>query len=254
MTALELYNKLTERVPAELSCSWDGDGFEVCPNPYADVKKVLIALDVTNQVIDCAIDGGFDVIVAHHPLIFRGIDEVSTLVPNGERVVKLIKNNISVMTFHTRLDAVEGGVNDVLAAVLGLQNVEVAEGTEGIMRVGELECEVDALNFARKVKAALEAPAVSLSRAGGKVKRVALVGGSGGEDIKAAAASGADTFVTGELKYHDLICAEDFGVNLIVAGHFYTEYPVCSKLKDMICEIDPLVECELYFSDRVEVL
>ena len=254
MTVFELYAKLTERVPTSLSCGWDGDGFEICPDRDIEVKKVLCALDVTNDVIDRAIDGGFDVIVAHHPMIFNGVKEVSTLRPDGERVVKCVKNNIAVMTFHTRLDAVEDGVNDTLASLLGLENVYVGEGSEGIMRVGELPMELDALDFAHKVKDALGAPSVTLSRASGRVKKVALVGGSGGSDLVPAKACGADTFVTGDLKYHEIIAPRDSGMNLVVAGHFYTEYPVCRVLKAMIGEIDPLVECEVYFSDRVEVI
>lgn len=254
MTVLELYNKLTERVPTSLSCSWDGDGFEVCPDKDGEVKKVLISLDVTSDVVDRAIDGGFDVIIAHHPILFNGIKEVSTLRPDGDRVVKCVKNNIAVMTFHTRLDAVEGGVNDTLAALVGLENVYVGDGSEGIMRVGELERELDALEFARRVKSVLGSSVVTLSRASGRVKKVALVGGSGGDDIGAAKAAGADTFLTGDLKYHELISPRDCGLNLVVAGHFFTEYPVCRVLKNMVSEIDALIECEVYFSDRVEVI
>ena len=254
MTVLELYNKLTERVPKELSCSWDGDGFEVCPDANTEAKKVLIALDVTNDVIDHAIEGGFDVIVSHHPQLFHGIKEVSELNPSGDRVVKLIKNNVSVMSFHTRLDAVEGGVNDTLARLVGLENITSGHDADGIMRMGELPCEVDALEFAKNVKSALSAPVVTLSRASGRVKKVALVGGSGGDDIGAAMAAGADTFLTGDLKYHEIISPKDTGLNIVVAGHFYTEYPVCFEVEKMIGEIDKSIECEVYFSDRVEVI
>jgi dinuclear metal center YbgI/SA1388 family protein len=254
MTVLELYEKLTERVPKSLSCPWDGDGFEICPDKNNEVKKVLCSLDVTNDVIDYAIEGGFDVIVAHHPMLFNGIKEVSELRPDGERTVKCVRNNIAVMTFHTRLDAVEGGVNDTLASLVGLENVYVGEGCDGIMRVGELPDEMDALEFAHKVKEALGAPVVTLSRHSGKVKKVGLVGGSGGSGLVPAKACGADTFLTGDLKYHEIIAPHDSGMNLVVAGHSFTEYPVCQVLKGMIGEIDPLIDCEVYFSDRVEVI
>ena len=254
MTVFEFYNKLTERVPKSLSCSWDGDGFEVCPDRETEVKKVLISLDITNDVIDTAVEGGFDAIVSHHPMLFHGIKEVSELNPSGDRVVKLIKNNVSVMSFHTRLDAVEGGVNDTLASLVGLKNITSGYDADGIMRMGELECELDAAEFARNVKKALGAPVVTLSRNSGKVKKVALVGGSGGDDIGEAMKAGADTFLTGDLKYHEIISPKDTGLNIVVAGHFYTEFPVCEKLAGMINEIDDTIECKVYFSDRVEVI
>ena len=255
MTVFELYTKLTERVPTSLSMGWDGDGFEICPDKDAEVKRVLISLDVTNDVIDRAVEGGFDVIVAHHPMLFNGLKEISVLSADGSRAVKLIKNNISVMTFHTRLDSVDGGVNDVLAALLGLSNIATVEfNGNQVVRVGELEEEMDASEFAAMVKERLSCPAVSLAKASGRVKRVALIGGSGGSEMGAANFTGADTFITGELKHHEMLSARDIGVNLIVAGHFYTEHPVCDRLSKMIGEILPEAECEVYFSDRVEVL
>ncbi len=233
---------------------WDGDGFEVCPDKDREVKKALVALDVTNDVIDRAIEGGFDTIIAHHPFIFNGVKEVSELNPDGARIVKLVKNNISVMTFHTRLDSVEGGVNDVLANLLGLQNIQtVVFNDYGVVRTGELETEVSAEEFAAKVKDKLSCPSVFLAEASGRVKRVALIGGSGGSEMGAGMACSADTFITGELKHHEMLAARDVGMNLIVAGHFYTENPVCSAIEKFVREIDEEIECEIFFSDRVKV-
>lgn len=255
MTVLEFYKQLTDRIPSELSCSWDGDGFEVCADKDREVSRVLVSLDITNEVIDKAINENFDVIVAHHPLFFKGIKEVSVLSPDGERAVKLVKNNISVMTFHTRLDAVSGGVNDALAACLGLCDVETVEyNGENMIRVGNLPCEMKPEDFAALVKERLGAPAVTLSQSGKNTKRVALLGGSGGGDIGACKVCGADTYVTGEMRYHELLSSGDRGVNLIEAGHFYTEFPVCKILERFICEINPALTVEVYFSDRVKVI
>ena len=254
MTVFELYEKLTERVPKSLSMKWDGDGFEICPDRDREVKKVLIALDVTNDVIDRAVDGGFDAIVAHHPFLFNGLKEISVLSPDGARAVKLIKAGVSVMTFHTRLDSVDGGVNSVFGELLGLSGLELVEfNGNSVVRVGELENEMSAEDFARLVKDKLACPAVFLSEASGRVKRVALIGGSGGSEMGAANAYGADTFITGELKHHEMLSARDMGVNLIVAGHFYTENPVCKAVEGIVCEIDPEIECEIFFADRVKV-
>jgi putative NIF3 family GTP cyclohydrolase 1 type 2 len=159
------------------------------------------------------------------------------------------------MTFHTRLDAVEGGVNDTLASCLGLSEVETVEyNGENMIRVGNLENEMNPEDFASLVKERLGAPAITLSLGGKNVKRIALLGGSGGGDIGACRVCNADTYVTGEMRYHELLSSGDRGVNLIEAGHFYTEYPVCEILKKFIGEIDSNLYTEVYFSDRVRVI
>ena len=256
MTITEFYNKLCEIIPASLSCPWDRDGLESCPEPAREVKKVLIALDVTNEIIDLAIAEGADVILSHHPLFFGGLGNINALTFDGARAVKLARHGIATMSFHTRLDALEGGVNDVLARLVGLQNTEVV-GDERICRIGELACELDVMEFAKALKEKLscgenEGEAhIAVCPAGRAVKRVAVLGGSGGDDIKVAAAAGADTFVTGELKYHERLSATDFGMNLICAGHFFTEYPVCSRLLAFVKEICPEAEAKVVFSNKI---
>lgn len=256
MTVIELYNKLCEIIPTSLSCSWDRDGLESCPEPQREVKKVLISLDTTNDVIDKAIVESADVIISHHPLFFGGLGNINALTFDGARAVKLAKANIATMSFHTRLDALEDGVNDILAEVIGLENVETV-GDEGIVRVGELPVEMELLDFAKTLKDKLScgqgerAAAVAVCPGGKKVKRVAVLGGSGGDDIRVAAAAGADTYVTGELKYHERLSAADFGMNLICAGHFFTEHPVCDFLEKTVKELLPEAEVEVVFSNNI---
>lgn len=256
MKVIELYNKLSEIISPSLSCSWDRDGLESCPEPEREVKKVIIALDTTNEVIDRAIATGADVIVSHHPLFFGGLGNINALTFDGARAVKLAKNGIATMSFHTRLDALGGGVNDILAQRIGLADVR-SVGEEGIVRLGELKEEMTPSDFALFVKKVLsegkgEGEAhVTLCPAGRNVKKVALIGGSGGDDIAVAAASGADTFLTGELKYHHLLSATDFRMNLVCAGHFFTEYPVCAFLEAKVREICPDAQTELVFSNRI---
>lgn len=256
MTVKELYEKLCGIIPQSLSCEWDRDGFECCPEPEKEVKKIIIALDVTGDVIDVAVNEGADVIISHHPIFFGGLKNVNALTVDGARAVKLIKANIATMSFHTRLDALEGGVNDTLAALIGLRNVSVI-GDEGIARIGELDGELDATDFAKRVKSVLSCgdgdreAHVVLCSAGKRVKRVALVGGSGGSDIKLAAACGADTYLTGELKHHERLMAADLGINLLAAGHFFTEYPVCAFIEKTLGEICPEAETKTVFSNTV---
>ena len=256
MTVIEFYNRLCEIIPTSLSCPWDRDGLESCPEPEREVGKILVSLDVTNEVIDRAVEIGADVIISHHPLFFGGLGNVNALTFDGARAVRLAKNNIAVMSFHTRLDALEGGVNDILAEKLGLEDVEII-GEEKICRIGTLPEEKDVMEFAKDVKEKLsygqneKAAAVAIAKGGKKVKRVALVGGSGGDDIKVAAAYGADTFVTGELKYHERLSSTDFGMNLICAGHFFTEYPVTAFLEKTAKELCQGAEVEVIFSNKI---
>lgn len=256
MTVIELYNKLCEIIPTSLSCPWDKDGLESCPEPLKEVKKILITLDITNAAIDRAIEGNFDVIVSHHPIFFGGLGVMNALTFDGAKAVRLARNNIAAMSFHTRLDALADGVNDTLARICGLKNIEVV-GDDKIARVGELDEEISLADFACNVKRALshgegEREAfLNVCNANGKTKRVALVGGSGGDMMNLAKEVGADTYLTGDAKHHEYLGAYDFGINLICAGHFFTEYPVCEFLKKTLAEISPEFECEIFFSNQM---
>lgn len=255
MKTVELYNFLNNAIPSSLSCEWDNDGAMCCPDKEKEVRRALITLDITAEAVEYAKDGGFDVIISHHPLIFKGLKSITPEVCVSARVIALIKSGISAMSFHTRLDALSGGVNDTLAERLGVLNaVPFGSDGESIGRVGELSEPMELSDFARLVKEALGAPAVLCANAGQKVKRVALLGGEGGDDIAAANASGADTYVSGRLGYHAMTDAPECGMNLIEAGHFYTEFPVCEKLRELVKQADADIECEIFFSNKIELI
>lgn len=250
MTIETLYQIFNEHIPPSLSCSWDNDGLMCCAEPQKEVHRILITLDVTASCIDHAIREGYDAIVSHHPLIFRGMSSVCARQPLAHKVISLLRANIAVMSFHTRLDAVAGGVNDVLADLLGLQHV-IPFGEEGIGRIGTLPNPITAKDFALSVKTKLHAPYVNLADTGRPVRRVAVLGGSGSDDVEAAKAAGADTYVSGELKYHLLCDATETNINLIEAGHFYTEYPICEKLKQQLLSWEETLICDIYSHNTV---
>ncbi len=254
MKVTEFYEKMCADLPKEMSCPWDKDGFEVCPGSSSEVKRVLVALDVTGDVIDKAIDEDFDVIMSHHPIFWNGIGRLSDDDFDGARAIKLIKNDISVMSFHTRLDAQAGGVNDILASLLGLRNVTVMEKEdERIMRVGELDREMTPDEFCKLVKEKLCVGAVALSPCGKNVKRVAVLGGGGGGDIGLAVASGADTYLTGELKHSQLMSAAELGINLVMAWHYDTEFPACRRLCELAERNCPDAYVEVFDCNKVIV-
>lgn len=251
MTVREFYKALCTLVPRELGCDWDKDGMAVCPDPDREVRRVLVALDATAAVVDKAIAGGYDVVFSHHPMLWQGLKAVLADDRDGAKVIKLCQSGVAAMSFHTRIDAAKDGVNDILAELIGLENVELS-GQECIMRVGNLPEPVSAGEFAAHVKQALGAPAVLCSDAGRPVHRVAVVGGSGKDEIGVAVAAGADTFLTGELKYSQL--SEPAGINLLVAGHFYTEQPICARLCELVAKVAPDVQTDIEISCKVSVV
>ena len=255
MKIKELYQQLDNRIPRELSCSWDNDGLMCCPNEDAEAKKVLVALDITAEVVEQAVEGGYDLIVSHHPLVFRPLKALDPSIPVAKKVIRLLCAGISAMSFHTRLDAVQGGVNDTLAEVLGVENaVPFGNDGEAIGRIGELKEETSLEDFARLVKMVTGALAVTVADAGKRVRRVAVLGGSGSDDVIAAEKAGADTYLTGDLGHHHLTDCPERGMNLLAAGHFYTENPVCQALKAILLEIDPALTVDVTDSNRVKTI
>ena len=253
MNVTQLYRFLNENIPASLSCEWDNDGLMCCPDAEKEVSRVLVTLDITAEAVEQAKKERCDVIISHHPLIFKGIKAITPASCVPAKAIELIKHGISAMSFHTRLDALEGGVNDTLAEKLGVKNA-VPFGDEAIGRIGTLDAPMALDKFAALVKATLGAPCVLVADSGKEVQTVALLGGEGGDDIYAARASGADTYVSGRLGYHSMTDAPDEGMNLIEAGHFYTEFPVCDKLIELVKLADPDIECVRFFSNRIRMI
>lgn len=235
MTAKQLYEKLDAAIPRSLSEEWDNDGLMVEANEK-EIKKVLVTLDATLPAIEYAAMNGFDCIVTHHPLIFRPLGRVTLDSNIARRVMLLINNGISVMSFHTRLDKVGGGVNDALAARLGLKNTAPLPSL-GV--VGELAEETPLREFSEFVRDMLSCDSVRFSDARRPVRRVAVVGGSGDDLIPEAIGAGADTFVTGEGHHNTFADAAESGINYVVAGHYETEDPVCERLVGLIKEAAP---------------
>ena len=236
MTFYELYEKLSACYPENLRCQWDNDGIMCSDSLEREVKKVLISLDVTMDTVKYACDNGFDTIISHHPLIFRGQKSLSPLAYTQQKLINLIKNGVGVMSFHTRLDASCGGVNDVLSSILGLNNVSVDE-SDPIGRIGYLDCEAELCDFAKQVKERLGSFAVLYSGSR-RVQKIYVVGGDGKDLIENAIDNGCDTIVTGRASYNTSIDACDMGINIVEAGHFYTENPVCKALENKIKEFD----------------
>ncbi len=249
----KLYEKMTERIPEELRCEWDNDGIMCCADSSAEVNSILIALDVTEEIVDYAIERNIDLIISHHPLIFKPLDRLTEENHISRKAIKLVSNNVSVFSFHTRADKVAGGVNDILAKRLGLTDV-ITFGEDLLGRMGNLPEETEIEDFAELVKMTLEADSLRYADAYNSVKRVALVGGDGKDYVKAAVAAGADTYLSGRIGYNIMEEASDMGINLIEAGHYHTEFPVTDFFASLVSSIDGNVSIEIADSNMIKVI
>ena len=252
MKIKELYAELNEKYPTALSCEWDNDGIMCADNLDNEVKNVLVALDVTESTVDYAIENGFDLIISHHPLVFSSQKSLVETKYTQRKLIKLIKAGVSVFSFHTRLDAVSGGVNDVLSNLIGLEGAE-ADASDPVGRIGYLSDEIELSTFAENIKTKLGTPVV-LFNGNKAVKKVYVVGGDGKDLISRAIATGCDTLLTGRVSYNTLIDARDMGLNIVEAGHFFTENPVCSKIKDDVLSILPSATVEIFNSFEIKAI
>lgn len=249
MTIRELYEFFDAKIPQSLSLDWDNDGLMCCPDENKPVRRVLIALDVTGEAVKTALAGNYDAVISHHPMIFHPLNALDPSDPVAKKAIALIRGGVAVMSFHTRLDAAAGGVNDTLAKGLGLRDVSpLGEGEAAVGRIGYLPAPMTLDEFAGRFKKLTGAPAVEVADAGKPVYRVALLGGGGEDFVRAAELAGADTFLTGELKHHQMSDAPERGMNLVKGGHFYTENPVCARLAELVREADPSVTVDFFDS------
>ncbi len=238
--------------PPYMKESWDNVGL-LCGRREKEVRKILVALDPFRNVIDEAIAEKADLIVTHHALIFRNppmaVNEDSE---TGRSLLTLIEHGIAAINAHTNLDLAPGGINDVLAATLGLSEVSVItpEGTDaqgkpyGLLRMGSVP-EQPLAPFLASVKENLHCEGLRYVDGGRPVRTVAVGGGSCADGMHEALAAGCDTFVTSDIKYNQFRTAFELGLNLIDAGHFHTENPTMPVLAAKLQRAFPEVEVKL---------
>ena len=245
-TVQQVYEEMQRIAPLELAESWDNPGLLV--DCGGTVQKVLVTLDITPEVVEEAARKHCEVIVAHHPVIFSPLKKIGPQdVP-----CQLVRAGISAICMHTNLDAAEGGVNEVLAGIFGMKNLETF--ADGCGRVGEIELNsVKGLAYqvqkelASRCNLPENGPAVQIKLVdnGRMVKRLAVISGAGGSLIEEAIAVGADCRLTGEANHHHAIDAKRLGLSLIAAGHYATEFPVTAavaeKLRAALPDLDVLV-------------
>ncbi len=231
-TVNDLVALLEELMPSNLAEDWDNVGL-MLGRKGKTVKKILLALDLTKEVVEQAIAQKTDLIVTHHPAIFKKLKRVVDNDWQQDLLLTLAENGIAVYSAHTNLDCVSTGVNDVLAKLLKLEDTDVLDDSNGLGRIGVVE-KMTLTDYAQLVKSSLKADYVVVGDAGKPVHKVAVCGGAGSDLIDIALAKGADTLVTGDVKYHSAQQAVFSGLNIIDAGHQPTELPVLDKLADRL--------------------
>ncbi len=243
MLTLDLYKKLNEYLPESLRCEWDNDGIMVLPSAFHETKKVLLCLDITSDVLERAKSGGYDCVISHHPLIFSKLKSVGCGSFASVAAAEFLKSDIAVLSFHTRLDAASGGINDALAYILGVEDTRVLEyDGERICRIGELDAAVDFDDFLRFVQRTVGALGVSYVKNTDKVKTVAVTGGSYDEGVDLSCQNGADVYVVGEVKYHTMLHADEMGYSVICIGHYFSEKHAGDCIKNMLSDCDVTID------------
>ena len=255
MTVKQFYEHLCDRVSPSLSCEWDNDGLMLTPDGEREVRRVLCTLDVTAEAVEYAEEYGFDLIISHHPLLFRPLRALDPDNHIARKAMRLLRAGISVISLHTRADAVIDGVNDRLAELLGLSAVSLfGEAGEMIGRVGDLPAPMSLADFAARVKSVLGSPMVLAADADLPVQRVAVCGGDGKDFVAAALSSGADTYLSGRIGYNVMVEAPEMGINLLEAGHYFTETHITAFFAELTNEILPSAETEEFASNVIACL
>lgn len=256
-TVKKVYQVLDCFAPFRTQMGFDNAGLLV-GDENAEATRVLVSLDITLPVIREAAEQGAQLIVAHHPVIFDPVKSVLSGDPTGDKLITLIRNNISAICAHTNLDVAVGGVNDALAGTLELKDIEVflPDGLDGqgrpygLGRIGVLE-EARALpEFAETVKRKLNANGIRYVDSGKPVRRVAVGGGACGSCLRDAWSKGCDVLVTSDVKYDVFLDAQALGISLIDAGHFPTENVVLPVLCRVIREAFPNLDIQVSRTHR----
>ena len=256
----QVVDALEHYAPLPLQEGYDNAGLQVGLTEAVEVSGALLCLDVTEDVADAAIRKGCNLIVSHHPLIFRKLARISDENYVQRTVRKAIKNDIAIVSMHTNMDAAKGGVNFKIAEKLGLRNlrffggekeIDGVKGGEGV--IGEITDETDALHadgiaaddLVLMLRERFQAECVQCNQLLRRpIRKVALCGGAGSFLLDAAIAAGADAFITGEMHYHEFFGHEQ-EIQICVIGHYQSEQFTSEIFRSIITEKCPGVKCEI---------
>ena len=237
MKCSEIITLLEQEYGKEYACDWDNVGL-LAGRRDKEVKKILLALDATDEVVEQAAEGAYDMLITHHPMIFGAIKRVTDEDMVGRRLLSLIRSDISYYAMHTNFDAAPGCMADLAAERLSLKDTEPLEAmgdmeingnsvAYGIGKTGNLAEKLTVKALAEKVKQAFDLPFVLVygeELMDMEVEKVALCPGAGGSVIEEAIHAGAKALVTGDISHHQGIDAAARNMAVIDAGHYGMEH------------------------------
>lgn len=242
VTVAEMTEIMEELAPSRLAEAWDNPGLQIGAEDWP-VQKVRVALDPLPEVVSAACADHVDLLITHHPLFFKPLRSIDFSSPAGRIVLLSARHSLAVYSTHTNLDSVAGGINDRLASIIDLKEVKVLGeeidpgGGEGLGRVGRLQTGMTLHDLVSMVKQRFDIEQVAWSgNPDMPVERVAVCSGSGGGMMREFFASGAQAFITGDLRYHDGRDAQARGLGLIDIGHFGSEHLITGALADRLKE------------------
>ena len=226
--------------PFDSQEEWDNSGLLV-GSPSADVTGILFALDLSEPVIDEAIEKGASLIVTHHPVMFSARRQITDADYEGRLISRMIRSGISLIAAHTNLDRAPGGINDTLAAASGLSGVT----GEGFFRAGNLPQPLSVSGYAAQLSLDLACTVRIMGPENVPVQKVGLSSGGGGDAWAEAVGNGCEAFITGEMKHHLALAAADAGLVVLECGHFATEFPGIRALAETLQNQLNQLECNL---------
>lgn len=230
----DIIYEMEKLAPTYLKEDFDNVGLMV-GDRSKNVKKVLLALDCTLKVIEEGKENNVDLIITHHPLIFRKPSSITTDTLQGRKIMELIKNDISLYSSHTNLDSVEGGLNSTIVSILGFEGGTLIETNlknvkAGIGRVVELKEKTTLEKFISNIKCKLSIDNLRVVKGANEVSKIAIINGSGQDFIGKAVAMGANCIITGDTTYHFASDYKEMGISIIDIGHFASEQMVFLKV------------------------
>ena len=243
MITKDIINFLEEKYPRSNAEEWDNVGLLV-GNNKKDVKKIQLSIDATEKAVDYAAQNNVDMIVTHHPLIFKPLKSIVMSELSGRKSIKLIENGLNLYSIHTNLDSSKDGLNDYILELLEVKKYKIIDinandETAGIGRMYTLEEKITILEYADFIKTKMKIKNVRVisNDLKSEVKKIALINGSGMSYWRKVKSLGADLFITGDISYHDALDAKESGLHLIDIGHFESENCFSELLKKNLEEI-----------------
>lgn len=225
----DIIGNLEKKYPKVNAENWDNVGL-IVGKLNQEVKKVQLSLDTTDKAIENAIKNGAELIITHHPMIFKPVKTITTMDSLGRKIIKLIENNKSLYAMHTNLDSSKDGLNDYILNLLEIENSKIIDVNEfdnevGIGRLYTLSKEMNIDEYATFVKNSLKIKNIRIISENREkiVRKVALINGSGMSYWRKVKSLGADLFITGDIGYHDALDAKEAGINVFDIGHFESE-------------------------------